>query len=95
MQARGSPPSPRPDLIPEMQTFGSGYTPNKCFLIASVGQPAGVSSRAAFQAAKKDSAGLNLGTTRRMKRSLTATVATRLTTGEPAGAPAESYEWNK
>lgn len=37
MQARGSLPSTRPDLIPEMQTFGSFYTLNKCFLMANVG----------------------------------------------------------
>lgn len=37
MRARVSPPSARPDLIPEMQTSGSVHTLNKCSLIAKVG----------------------------------------------------------
>jgi hypothetical protein len=37
MQARGSLPSTRPALVPEMQTLGSFYPLNKCFLIANVG----------------------------------------------------------
>lgn len=76
MQARGSVPSTQLDLVPEMQTFGSFYTLNKCFLIASVGLQVFLPEQPSGQAAKS----LGLGMTHLMKWSLTATMVTRLPT---------------